>query len=82
MLAWGIDSQFWTDGVASSSSWNWSNQAITWYFTSSNQKINGNGTNYRIVYSTAANTYQIVDDINSRLSYFICEYQGLFILFF
>jgi hypothetical protein len=76
MLAWGIESQFWTDGVASSASWSWSNQALTWYFNVSDQLIVGNGSNYRIVYSTAAGTYQVVDDSSNKLSYFICEYQG------
>ncbi|CAF3981855.1 unnamed protein product [Adineta steineri] len=75
MKAWGIESQFWTDGVAASSSWNWSNQAVSWYFNASDQLINGNASNYRIVYSNTVKTYQVVDDMNSKLSHFICEYQ-------
>ncbi|UJR23849.1 hypothetical protein I4U23_026824 [Adineta vaga] len=75
MKAWGIEGQFWIDGMASSGSWNWSNQAIIWYFNASDQLIVGNGSNYRIVYSSSANTYQVVDDVNSKLSNFICEYQ-------
>jgi hypothetical protein len=76
ILAWGIQSQFWTDGEASSSAWNWSSQEITWYFNSSDQIIYGNGSNYRIVYSTIQNTYQVTDTDNNKLSNFICEYQG------
>jgi hypothetical protein len=75
-LAWGIQNHFWTDGVASSSAWDWSNQTITWYFNSSDQTIYGNGSNYRIVYDIVQNTYIIEDANNNKLSYFICEYQG------
>lgn len=75
MKAWGIESQFWTDGVASSSSWNWSEQAITWYFNSSDRIFYGNGSNYRMIYSTAQRTYQIADETNNKISHFICEYQ-------
>jgi hypothetical protein len=76
LLAWGIQSQFWVDGVESSSAWNWSNQPITWYFNSSEQDIYGNGSNYRITYDAPQNTYKVVDDINNKPSHFICEYQG------
>jgi hypothetical protein len=76
ILAWGIQSQFWIDGVASSSVWDWSNQTITWYFSLSDQKIYGNGSNYRIIYDPTQNTYEVSDDINNRLLPFICEYQG------
>ncbi len=78
ILAWGIQSNFWTDGVASSSSssWEWSNQSITWYFNTTNQIIYGNGSNYRLVYDQTQNTFDITDATNNQMSYFICEYQG------
>lgn len=76
MKAWGIQSQFWTDGIASSSTWDWSNQDITWYFNISEQSIYGNGSNYRIIYDTSANTYRVADANNNKMSNFICEYQG------
>jgi len=76
MLAWGIQSHFWTDGVASSFSWNWSNQSITWYVNASDQTIYGNGSNYRLVYDSTQNTYDIGDANNNQMSYYICEYQG------
>ncbi|CAF0972917.1 unnamed protein product [Rotaria sp. Silwood1] len=75
MKAWGIQNKFWIDGVAASSSWSWSNQPITWYFNSSDQIINHNGSYYQIVYNSAQNTYNIIDEINNQLSPFICEYQ-------
>lgn len=81
LLAWGIKSQFWTDGVAASSTWNWSSQPITWYFNSTDQAINYNGSYYQIVYNTMNDTYNIVDSTNTKLSSFICEYQGRFIDF-
>lgn len=76
MKAWGIHSQFWTDGIANSTTWEWSNQAITWYFNISNQLIYGNASNYRLVFDVNANTYQIADANNNKMSHFICEYQG------
>ncbi|CAF1112148.1 unnamed protein product [Adineta ricciae] len=75
MKAWGIETQFWIDGVAATGTWSWSKQAIVWYFNTSDQLIVGNGSNYRIVYSSSANTYQVTDDVNSKLSNFLCEYQ-------
>ncbi|CAF0757325.1 unnamed protein product [Rotaria sordida] len=75
MKAWGIQSQFWIDGVVMSSSWSWSNQSITWYFNSSDQILNRNGSYYQIFYDTAQTTYDISDDINNKLLPFICEYQ-------
>jgi hypothetical protein len=76
MLAWGIQSNFWTDGVASSSSWDWSDQSIAWYFNTSDQVIYGNGSNYRLVYNSIQNTYDVFDANNNQTSYYICEYQG------
>ena len=76
ILAWGIQSQFWIDGDASASIWNWSSQSISWYFNSSDQTIYGNGTNYEIVYDIAQNTYRVSDEINTRMLPYICEYQG------
>jgi hypothetical protein len=73
---------FWIDGIVSSSTWNWSNQSITWFFNRTERAVIGNGSNYKFAYSLTVGTYQIVDDINNKPSYFICEYQGLFLYSF
>ena len=57
--------------------WNWSGQAITWYFTADKRAVIGNGTNYKLIYNANLTNYQIADDVNSKEFYFICEYQGL-----
>lgn len=75
LKAWGIQSQFWTDGIVSSKSWSWSNQTIIWYFNSSDRVLDGDGTNYRLVYNASHNGYQVFDDSNTRSSYYMCEYQ-------
>jgi len=81
-LAWGIESEFWTDGMTSSSTWNWSDQPITWYFNASDRVFDGNGSNYRMIYSSTQKTYQIVDEMSNKISHFICEYQGKMSFFF
>jgi hypothetical protein len=77
LSAWGIESEFWIDGKVTSKSWDWSSQKIVWYFNSTDQAIVGDGSNYQIVYNPTKNTYQVIDEVNSKLSYFICESQGL-----
>lgn len=76
MIAWGIHDRFWTDAIAASTSWSWSNQTISWFFTSSERVIFGNGTNYRLVYNANRSGYQIADELDQKLTHFICEYQG------
>jgi hypothetical protein len=74
-----VKGQFWIDGIVPTSTWNWSNQSIVWYFTEAERAVIGNGSNYKIISSNQSDTnYQIADDINSKQLYFICEYQSLF----
>jgi hypothetical protein len=72
---------FWTDGILSTSSWNWSNQSIVWYFNSTERAIIGNGSNYKLAYNQNGTNYQISDDIGSHTINYICEYQSLFVFF-
>jgi hypothetical protein len=77
LLAFGLQGQFWTDGIVSTSLWNWSNQSITWYFEDYNRAVIGNGSNYKLVFnSNQTIQYQIADDVKDKPLYFICEYQG------
>ncbi len=81
ILAWGVAGSFWTDGIVSSSTWNWSNQSITWFFTSQERAVIGNGTYYKLAYSSNVSNYQIADDVDSTKLNYICEYQSLFFFF-
>ena len=71
--------EFWTDGILSTSMWNWSNQSIIWFYTESERNISGTGSNFKIISNAAATAYLIGDDTADRTLNFICEYQGLFI---
>ena len=73
--------EFWTDGILSSSIWNWSNQSIVWEFSESDRAIIGNGTNYKFTFNSNLTDYQISDDIANKSMPFICEYQGLCFFF-
>ncbi|CAF1174687.1 unnamed protein product [Adineta steineri] len=75
MAAYGLHSQFWIDGTVSLSTWEWSGQSITWYFEASQRAVIGNGTNYKLVYNSTQQGYQIADDIQNSRLFFICEYQ-------
>ncbi|CAF1519957.1 unnamed protein product [Rotaria sordida] len=75
MKAYGIETQFWIDGIVSTSSWNWSNQSITWYFEVNERAVTGNGSNFKLVYNSTQTTYQIADDADKISLNFICEYQ-------
>ena len=75
-LAYDIQSQFWIDGTLPSSAWNWSGQAISWYFTRSERAVYGNGTSLKLQYNSLNRTYQISDDNGSKPMNYICEYQG------
>jgi hypothetical protein len=77
-----MESEFWIDGIVSSSTWNWSNQSITWFFDRTERAVIGNGSNYKYAYSSTVSTYQIADDANNKPLNFICEYQGLFLYSF
>ena len=76
LLAYDIQSQFWIDGTLPSSSWNWSGQAISWYFTPGERAVAGNGTSLKLRYNSLNRTYQISDDNGSKPMNYICEYQG------
>ncbi len=77
LLAYAVEGEFWTDGILSTSLWNWSNQSIEWYFTPSERNISGSGSNYKLVSNASVTGYLISDDIANRSLSFICEYQGL-----
>ncbi|CAF1023523.1 unnamed protein product [Adineta ricciae] len=75
MSAYSIQSPFWIDGMVAEGTWNWSGQAITWYFAADKRAVIGNGTNYKLIYNANLTNYQIADDVASKEYYFICEYQ-------
>ncbi|CAF2496182.1 unnamed protein product [Rotaria sp. Silwood2] len=75
MKAYGIETQFWIDGIVSTSSWDWSNQSITWYFEVNERAVTGNGSNYKLIYNSNQTNYQIADDDDKKSLNFICEYQ-------
>jgi len=77
LLAYAMQGEFWTDGVLSTSLWNWSNQSIVWYFEASERNITGDGSNYKLVSNATATGYLISDDMADKSLNFICEYQGL-----
>jgi hypothetical protein len=64
--------------MLSTSSWNWSDQSIIWFFDANARAITGSGSNYKLDYNLNESNYQIADDINSHAINYICEYQGLF----
>lgn len=71
--------QFWVDGVVSTSTWEWSNQAINWYFTPDERGPMGNGSYFKFAYDVVNGTYKIADDVDTQELAYICEYQGLFL---
>ncbi|CAF4043699.1 unnamed protein product [Rotaria magnacalcarata] len=52
MNAYSIKTEFWIDGIVSTSSWDWSNQSITWYFENYERAVIGNGSNYKIAFDS------------------------------
>lgn len=77
-LAYAIETEFWIDGIFSTATWSWSNQSITWYFSSDEEMVIGNGSNYKLTYNVNKTIYQIADDIGTKQLNYICEYQSLF----
>ncbi|UJR24969.1 hypothetical protein I4U23_006333 [Adineta vaga] len=75
MKAYGLQSPFWIDGIVSKSTWNWSDQSISWFFEADKRAVIGNGTNYKLIYNTNGSTFQIADDVKTNKLFFICEYQ-------
>lgn len=56
--------------------WNWSDQAITWYFEADKRAVVGNGSYYKLAYNYNVSSFQIADDTPTAQQYFICEYQS------
>lgn len=55
-----------------------------WYFYVDELAIIGNGSNFKFAFNPNPNlkTYQIADDISSKLLHPICEYQSMLYCFF
>ena len=76
-LEYKLEGEYWIDGIVASSTWDWSNNLIKWFFEEDERNITGSGDYYKLIAGNSHTGYLISDEKADRTLNYICEYQGL-----